>query len=108
MAFKVRNSNLFLLPGNPHMLHLGTIEEGFREFIVMACLRGPKKGNIYIEEVVLNSVDWSDDVFAHSKFISDDALAEDLARFAEMSGLTDMKKVFERIHVMGKSQWLVG
>ena len=90
------------------MLHLATIEKGLQEFIIMACIRGPQKGNVYIEEVVLNTVDWTKDVFANCKFISDDALAEDLARYADEKGITDMKKVFDHIAWMGKSQWLVG
>lgn len=74
------------------MLHLGTIEDGFHEYIVMVCLKGPKSGQCYIEEVVLNTVDYSKDVFANCKFIEDDNLAFDLAKFAEMKGLTDIKK----------------
>jgi hypothetical protein len=105
---KVKNSNIFPLPNNPHMLHLGTIEKGFQEFIVMACIRGQHRGKIYIEEAVLTSVDWSKDVFGNCKFVADDALAEDLARFAEEKGITDMKKVFAKIEAMGQLAWLTG
>ena len=105
---RIKDSNIFPVPGNKHMLHLATIEKGLQEFIIMACIRGPQKGNVYIEEVVLNTVDWTKDVFANCKFISDDALAEDLARYADEKGITDMKKVFDHIAWMGKSQWLVG
>ena len=105
---KVKNSNIFPLPGNPHMLHLGTIEKGLQEFIVMACIRGSHRGKVFIEEAVLTTVDWSKDVFGNCKFIQDDALAEDLAKFAEMKGLTDMKKVFNHIQAIGKTEWLMG
>lgn len=107
MQFKLKNSNIFPLPNNSHILHLATIEKGMQEFIVMACIRGPKKGNIYIEEVVLTSVDWTKDVFANCKFINDDMLAEDLARFAETKGITNMENVIHRIMTMGKQEWLI-
>lgn len=108
MKFKVKDSNLFLVPGNKHMMHLGTISFGLREFIVMACLRGPKAGNCYIEEVVLESKDFSKDVWANCKFISDDNLAFDLVKFAEEKGLTDMKKRFEELRATGRFEWLTG
>lgn len=92
MRLRVKNSNIFPLPGNPHMLHLGTIERGLREFIVMHCVRGPHKGNTYIEEVVLNTVDFKNDVYANCKFIDDDELAGELAEFATDKGLLDIKE----------------
>jgi hypothetical protein len=73
------------------MVHLGTIGYGLREFVVMTCVRGPKKGNTYIEEVVLTSVDYTEDVFANCKFIEDDNLANDLANYAREQGLLDIK-----------------
>ena len=72
------------------MVHLGTISSGLKEFIVMICVQGEHLGKCYIEEVVLNSVDWSQDVFANLKFISDDNLANDLAAFANEQKLTDI------------------
>ena len=86
------------------MLHLGTIGYGLREFIVMHCRRGPHNGQTYIEEVVLNNVDFSTDVFANCKFIDDDNLAQDLAAFAEEKGLLDIRK---RMHEGGRL-WLPG
>lgn len=91
MRFKVKNSNAFLVPNNPHFLHLGTIGYGLREFIVMTCINGPHQGKTYIEELVLTNVDFTKDVFANCKFIEDDNLAFDLAKFAEEKGLTDIK-----------------
>lgn len=98
---------MFLVPGNTHMLHLGTIAYGLREFIVMACLYGESRGKCYIEEVVLNTVDWSKDVFANCKFIDDDNLAFDLAKYAEEEGVTDMQARFEELRQQGNLQWLM-
>ena len=106
--FRVLNSNIFPLPGNPHMLHLGTIGYGLREFIVMRCIRGPKAEMTYIEEVVMNTVDFQKDVFANCKFIEEDALAEDLARFSEEKGLLDVEKTTGQIVETGNSRWLFG
>jgi hypothetical protein len=106
MRFVVKDSNLFKLPNNPHMMHLATISYGLREFIVMACIEGNHKGKCYIEEVVLESRDFSKDVWANCKFISDDNLAFDLAKFAEDKGLTDMKKRFNELNEKGKMNWL--
>lgn len=108
MRFQVKDTNLFLVPGNPHMLHLGTIAYGLREFIVMACLKGPTAGSCYIEEVVLESRDFSKDVFANCKFISDDNLAFDLAKFAEDKKITDMKLRFEELKARGNFGWVIG
>lgn len=90
------------------MLHLGTIGSGLREYIVFTCITGPHKGKTYIEEVVLESKDFTKDVFANLKFISEDALAEDLAHFAEQSGITDMKARAEELISTGRESWLVG
>lgn len=87
--FKLIDSNIFLLPNNPHLVHLGTIKAGFKEYIVMYCRKGPKEGRIYIEEVVLTSIDWTKDVYANLGFIKDDNLARDLAEFARARGLLD-------------------
>lgn len=109
MRFQVKNSEIFPMPGgNSHMLHLGTISMGMREFCVMYCVRGPKFGNLYIEEVVLTSVDFDKDVYAHSKFIKDDALAYDLAKFAEEKGMTDMVAIANRLFSTGRGSWLMG
>ena len=91
MKFLLKNSSLFTIPGNSHMLHLGTISGGLREFVVMFCLEGDHKGKCYIEELVPNMVNFSDDVYGNFKYIEEDELAEDLARFAQEQKLTDMK-----------------
>ena len=54
------------------MLHLGTIGYGLREFVVMLGVTGSAQSKVYIEEVMLESVDFSKDVFANCKFIADD------------------------------------
>ena len=103
---RIKDSNLFLLPNNPHMLHLGTIQDGLREFIVMTCIRGEHKGKTYIEEVVLNTVDWTSDVFANLRFIQDDNLATDLAKFSEEKGLTDIGKRMNELGDTGRLTWI--
>lgn len=106
MRFKLKNSNIFPLPGNPHMLHLATIGYSLREFIVMLGIMGPASGKIYIEEIVLESKDFSKDVFANCKFIEDDNLANDLSEFVEEKGIRDMKKIADTIIDMGNAGWL--
>lgn len=108
MRFQVKDSNIFPLPGNPHMLHLATISYGLREFIAMVCIKGPYQGSCYIEEVVLESRDFNKDVWANCKFIADDNLAFDLAKFCEDKGITDMKKRFNELFATGRSHWLLG
>jgi hypothetical protein len=106
MRFKVKDSNLFLMPGNPHMLHLGTIAYGLREFVAMVCVQQPPTlaksnvayvGRCYIEEVVLESKDFSKDVYANLKFIDDGQLANDLAAFAQDKDILNIPKQLERI-----------
>ncbi len=101
--FTIKDTNYFLLPGNSHMLHLATIGYGLREFVVMLS-RGTNQ--VYIEEVVLESKDFSKDVFANFKFIADDSLAEDLAAFAEEQKVIDMKRVANTLGDMRSLQWL--
>jgi hypothetical protein len=85
------------------MMHLGTIEYGLREFVVFTCIaEGEHFGKTYIEEVVLISQSFAEDVTAHCKFIEDDNLAFDLAKFAEEQGLTDIKKRTEELLERGK------
>lgn len=105
-SFKVKNSNIFPMPGgNEHMIHMATIGMGLREFIVMVDRRTQKA---YIEEAVLTSVNWKEDVTAHCKFIDDDNLAEDLAAFVEEQGLLDMKKIINTLMDRGRTSWIVG
>ena len=108
MRFRVKNSDIFKLPSNSHMLHLGTIGSGLREFVVMYCTHGPKSGHMYIEEAVLTSVDFSKDIFAHFKFIKDGDLARELALFASTNKLTDMKHIADRLFSTGRGSWLMG
>ncbi len=92
------------------MLHLGTIAYGLREFLVFTCVAQdtPFYGNTYVEEAVLTSQDFSKDVTAHCKFIEDDNLAFDLAKFAEEQGLTDMKKRTQELQDLQKLSWITG
>ena len=106
-SLRVINSNRFRLPGNPHFLHIATIGKSLREFIVMLCIRGEKKGNLYIEEVVLNSVDWKNDITANLKFIDDDELAEELFRFVEDKKIVDMKVIADELIDSGKESWIL-
>jgi len=102
MRFILKNTNLFLLPGNQHMLHVATIGYGLREFILMVDRSTAK---MYIEEVVLETKDFDKDVWANLKFIQDDALANDLSEFCDKEGLRDIKKIAEKLIDMGRSEW---
>jgi len=63
---------------------------------------------MYIEEAVLTSIDFSKDVFASCKFIKDDDLALELARFAEEKKLTDMVTIANTLFATGRGSWLTG
>jgi hypothetical protein len=104
MRFKIKNSEIFPMPGNPHLLHLGTIEYGLREFVVMLHIANQ---SCYIEEVVLNNVDFSSDVFAGLKFIDDDSLANDLAKFAEEKGIIDIPKRIQELVDRNHLDWIM-
>lgn len=78
------------MEGNEHLLHLATLEKGLRIFCLMLCIAGEHKNKAYIEEYVINSIDYSKDVYGHYKFIEDDELAEELARFCEEKKLSDI------------------
>lgn len=94
MRFFLKDTNVFPLPGNNHMLHIATISYGLREFVGMLDRRTQK---FYIEEVVLESKDLQKDIWANFKFIEDDNLAYDLAKFCEEKKVLDMKKLQERL-----------
>ena len=104
---KVKNGDIFKFPPpNHHMIHLGTIEDGLREYVVLLCKDGSHQGKVYIEEVVLNTVDYTTDVFANCKFIEDDNLAQELANFAAEKGLTDQERVIGQLYETGRSSWI--
>jgi len=90
VSIRIRDSNIYPIKGNEHMLHLATLTKGLRDFWVMIAVSGPCKGKCYIEEYCVTMIDYSKDVFGHFKFIEDDDLAEELARFAERHKLTDI------------------
>jgi len=102
-SFKIKDSNLFPVPGNTHMIHLATISYGLREFIVMWFVA---RNTTYIEEIVLESKDWSKDVFANCKFIKDDNLASDLAAFAKDRGILNLKSTAETILDSGRGKMI--
>lgn len=102
-AFKLKDTELFVMPGNPHMLHLGTIEYGFREFI---CMVDRNTTKTYIEEVSLQTADNTGNVWCNLKFIEDDDLAFDLAMFCQDKGVTDMIAVANKLHAQGKQEWI--
>ena len=92
MRFYIKNTDIFVMPGNSHLVHMATIGYGLREFIAMVGVAGDAKGNAYIEEAVLTSVDYDKDVYANLKFIDDDNLANDLAKWVQDKGLLDLKE----------------
>ena len=104
---RVINTNLFPLPGNPHMLHVCTIQDSLREYVAMLCIKGNKAGQIYIEEVVMHTVDFSKDVWAGCKFIEDDNLANELAEFCRVNNLIDMKKIADTLFDSGKAHLIL-
>jgi hypothetical protein len=102
---KLINSDIFPMPQNPHILHLGSIQSGMHEYILMKCIHGRHQGKVYIEEVVLNSVNYSEDVFANLKYISDDNVAKDLAAFVQEKGLLNPMRELE-YYLQKKSSFL--
>lgn len=90
LMIKIKNKNIFPIPGNPHMLHLATLSKGLREFYVMVCISGAHKGKCYIEEYVPTTVSFSDDIFGNFKFIQNDEEAKELADFCERYKLNDI------------------
>lgn len=89
---KIKNKDIFVIPNNPHMLCLGQISKGLREFWVLLCISGAHKGKCYIEEYVPTTVSFSDDIFGNFKFIQDDEEAEELTRFCELHKLSDISE----------------
>lgn len=87
---KVKNSNIFQVPGSPHMWHLGTVIDGLHEYVALACLAGPKKGNVYIEELVNTSIDFKNDTFGHLKFIDNELQAREIHCFFQEKGLLEI------------------
>jgi len=105
MRFYIKNKNIFPMPGNQHLIHLATIGYGLREFVVMVGVRGEIKGKAYIEEAVLNTVNYKEDVFANLKFIDDDNLANDLAQWVMDKNLLDMKERGHEAFEQGIRLW---
>jgi len=105
MRFSIKNKNIFPMPGNGHLLHMATVGYGLREFIVMVGVQGDIKGKAYIEEAVLTTVNYSEDVFANLKFIDDDNLANDLAEWVMDKGLLDMKERGHEAFEQGIKLW---
>jgi len=93
------------MPGNGHLMHMATIGYGLREFIVMVGIRDDIKGKAYIEEAVLTTVNYSEDVFANLKFIEDDNLANDIAEWVMERRLLDMKERGHEAFEQGLKLW---
>jgi hypothetical protein len=72
---------------------------------VPSCVFGPQKGNLYIEELVHNTVDFTKDVYANFKFIEDDNFANDLANYAEEQGLLDIGMRMKEAIDTGVLKW---
>ena len=101
--FSLKDTNLFLCPGNEHMIHLASIAYGFREFL---CMLDRRTSKVYVEEVVLEGSDNKGNIFANLKFIEDDNLAFDLAKFLDENKVIDMKRVNNYL-LDQKKNWLV-
>ena len=86
-------------------MHMATISYGLREFIVMVGIKGEIKGKAYIEEAVLTTVSYCEDVFANLKFIDDDNLANDLAKWVMEKGLLDMRERGQEAFEQGLKLW---
>lgn len=112
MKFYLKNTNIFPLPNSKNLLHVATIGYGLREFIVMLDptrdIMNQDRGPLYIEEIVLNTVDWTSDVFANCKHIKDDNLFKDLAAFVHENKLDRADRVANILIDMGKIHWLTG
>jgi hypothetical protein len=84
MALSLINSDIFQLPTSGPTtevwLHLGTAHDGLKEYV---CLTNTRNNKCYVEK-------WSGTQLVA---IDDDNEFEDVARFFEMRGLTDMKRV---------------
>jgi len=93
------------MPGNGHLIHVATIGYGLREFVVMVGAQGSLKGKAYIEEAVLTTVNYSEDIFANLKFINDDNLANDLAEWVLEKGLLNMKERGHEAFEQGIKLW---
>lgn len=113
MRFYLKNTDIFPLPNGGGLLHIATIGYGLREFVVMLdpskdIQLDDDKGPLYIEEVVLNTVDWDSDVFANCKHIKDDNLFHDLAAFVKEHKLDRADRVANILIERGKIHWLLG
>lgn len=108
MKFYLKDTNIYPIKSNPHMLHLATVGYGLQEFVAMLCVYGPKANNLYIEELVVNSVDWSNDVFGNFKFIDDNNLANDIAAFLNQHQLISIDKIATILGEQKKLGWLSG
>jgi hypothetical protein len=85
MGFKVLDSDVFALPGTEgRYIHLGTIQNGLREYL---CFLDRQSQKCYIEDFTGGSLN----------FIEDDTLAFELTKFCEDRGLTDLKRVHEKL-----------
>ena len=89
----IKNKDIIQL--NEWMVRLAVLTRGLKEYWVMLCFACPHtikclKGRCPTEQqCFIEEYDWKNDAFLQ---IEDDNEIEDLARFAELHKLTDMKE----------------
>lgn len=94
---RVKNSNIYQIKSSPHMWHLGTVIDGMHEYVALVCLVGPKQGNVYIEELVATSIDFTSDTFGHLKFIDNELQAREVHLFFKEKGLLEIQERLEHM-----------
>jgi hypothetical protein len=89
------------MPGNNHMWHLATVVDGLKTYVAMICLQGKKKGNVYIEELVTTTVDFTKDIYGNFRFIKDEIEALSVKSFLDSRKMLDAKDRFEQMIYSG-------
>lgn len=106
MKFQIKNSDIFPMPGDSRFLHLATVSYSLREFVSFVCIKGPHKGQVWIEEVVLESNSRDKSVVANLRLIDDDNLIEDIYRFLEDKKLMDIAQRMNQVIDQGNYKWI--
>lgn len=114
MRLSLKDTNIFPMPKNPQMLHLASVGYGLREFVAMlcvydanaTCIEDDKAGNLYIEELVTTSVDFTKDVYGHFKFIEEDHLVEDIVDFLNERDILAQEKIVQILQERRRFGWL--
>lgn len=108
MRFVLKDTNIFPMDSNPHMLHIATVGYGLRDFVCMLCIMGSKANNLYIEELVPTTNSSVEDIYGNFKFIDDDDLATELAMFLAMHNITSIDKIASILAETKRIGWLTG